>query len=205
MSIIKNSEDLANLRHSCRILISCFEHLGGMIRAGISAGELDQFAIAFIRSYDGEPSFLGYQGFKYAICTSINDEVAHGISPITKIIPNNCLVKLDMGVRYKGMISDSCRTYIIGEVDPKYHRLVEVNKEAMMQFITIFWRNISWRNHFISKYERIMETLFIHYRGLANVLQNFYFVFKFQSGFYVLPYAQNQYGCRATWRIHRCT
>ena len=137
MSIIKNSEDMANLRHSCRILISCFEHLGGLIRAGISAGELDQFAIAFIRSYDGEPSFLGYQGFKYAVCTSINDEVAHGLSPFTKIIPNNCLVKLDMGVRYKGMISDSCRTYIIGEVDPKYQKLVEVNKEAMMAGISV--------------------------------------------------------------------
>jgi methionyl aminopeptidase len=137
MAIIKNPDELANLRYSCRILMSCFEHVGKMVRAGVSCGDIDDFAIKFIRSYGGEPSFLGYDGFKYAVCSSINDEVAHGISPKSKIIPDNSLVKLDMGVNYKGMFSDSCRSYVVGTIDPKYIQMKDDNLQIILDTIKI--------------------------------------------------------------------
>jgi methionyl aminopeptidase len=135
MSIIKKPQDLDNLRYSCRILMSCFEHVSTMVKAGASCGDIDEFATKFIRSYEGEPSFLGYDGFKYAVCSSINDEVAHGISPKSKIIPDNSLVKIDMGVKYKGMFSDSCRTYIVGSPDQKMIEMKIHNEEAVEETI----------------------------------------------------------------------
>jgi methionyl aminopeptidase len=135
MAILKNQEDLKNLRHSCLILMSCFYHLGNMLRPGISAGELDRFATDFIRKHGGEPSFLGYNGFKYALCTSINNEVVHGLSNDEKIIPNNCIVSLDLGAIYKGMFSDSAKTYIVGEVSENTKKLVETTEKALFEGI----------------------------------------------------------------------
>ena len=114
MAIIQKKEDLENLRYSCKILMSCFEHTGKLINAGADCGEINDFAIAFMRKYGGEPSFLNYDGYKYGVCISIDNEVAHGIAPKGKLIPDKSLVKLDMGVNYKGMFSDSCITYIVG-------------------------------------------------------------------------------------------
>ncbi|NJK70962.1 MAG: type I methionyl aminopeptidase [Thermales bacterium] len=93
--------------------------------------------IDFIRNNNGEPSFLGYQGFGYALCTSINNQVVHGISNQEKIIPNNSLVSLDLGVIYKGMFSDSAKTFIIGEVDKDEKKLVEKTEKALMEGIKV--------------------------------------------------------------------
>jgi methionyl aminopeptidase len=135
MAILKNNEDLINLKHSSLILMSCFHELSKMLRPGISAGELDRFATDFIRKHGGEPSFLGYDGYKYALCTSINEEVVHGLSTDEKIIPNNSVVSLDLGVVYKGMFSDSAKTYIVGEVPSKVRELVETTEKALFEGI----------------------------------------------------------------------
>jgi methionyl aminopeptidase len=135
MAILKNSTDLENLKHSSLILMSCFSYLESLVKPGISAGELDRAAISFIRKHGGEPSFLGYNGFKYALCTSINNEVVHGVSTDEKIIPNNSLVSLDLGVVYKGMYSDSAKTYIVGEVSQKAKELVIGTEHALLEGI----------------------------------------------------------------------
>ncbi len=135
MAILKNKTDLENLKHSCLILMSCFHEMSKILKPGISAGELDRFATSFIRSHGGEPSFLGYNGFKYALCTSVDNEVVHGISTDSKIIPNNCLVSLDLGVVYKGMYSDSAKTYIVGEVTQKAQDLVTYTEKSLLEGI----------------------------------------------------------------------
>lgn len=130
MAILKSSEDLENLKHSCLILMSCFAKLEAMLKPGISAAELNQFALDYIRSKGGEPSFLGHHGYKYALCVSVNDEVVHGIANPEKIIPDNSVVSLDMGVIYKKMFSDSAKTYIVGSVPEEVQKLVEVTNNA---------------------------------------------------------------------------
>lgn len=142
MSIITDKQELENLRYSCRILMSAFEHASNMIKPGVSCGEIDKFVTEFIRSYGGEPSFLNYGNgglspFRYAVCVSINDEVVHGIAPVDKIIPNNSLVKLDIGVNYKGSFSDSAKTYIIGEVSLDAKRLVEACEKSLYEGIKV--------------------------------------------------------------------
>jgi methionyl aminopeptidase len=137
MAIIQSEQDLNNLKHSCKILMSCFYYAKTLLKPGLQTSIIDKFAQDFIRFYDGEPSFLGYNGFKYSVCVSINDEVVHGIAPETKIIPNNSLVKLDMGVIYKKMFSDSAQTYIVGEVSKEAQQMVSDIQVALKKGIEV--------------------------------------------------------------------
>lgn len=132
MAILKSTTDLAALRHSAKILRATMYTLEDHLKPGISAAELDRIAIDFIRKQGGEPSFLGYQGYRYALCTSVNNEVVHGVSSPEKIIPENGIVSLDLGVDYQGLFSDMAMTFVLGEVDPKVRYLVEKTKEAML-------------------------------------------------------------------------
>ncbi len=128
MSIIKSQEDLKNLKYSCRILMSCHKQIESLVKPGVTGEELNRFAIEFGKKYNARPNFLGYDGYKYAINFSINDEVVHGFPTKDKIIPEKGLVKIDMGFVYKGMHSDAAKTYIVGEVK----KLNQVTKEALM-------------------------------------------------------------------------
>jgi methionyl aminopeptidase len=135
MSIIKSPEDLKKLRYSCKILMSCYHLLKKKVKPGVSAGELDKFAKEYIRDYQAEPSFLGYKGFKYAVCVSIDDEIVHGTAPEKKIIPENCLVSLDMGVNYQGLFSDAALSLEVGVLDTRISKLSEDTKKSL-------WRGI---------------------------------------------------------------
>ncbi len=139
MSIIKSEEDLNNLRYSCRILMSCHNHLGKMMRPGVSAGELNRAAIAFGKKYDAIPNFLGYvvdgNRFDYAITVSINDEIVHGLATDDKIVRDGDVVKIDMGFIYKGMHSDAAKTYIVGSVSDEIKQLVDVTYKALLEGI----------------------------------------------------------------------
>ncbi len=131
MSIIQNSQDLNSLRESCKILASCLHHVKNMVKPGISAGELNKFAINFIDKYNAKPSFLGLYGYPYALITELNEEVVHGMSPDDKIIPDKCVVSFDCGVKYKNMYSDMCVLMTIGEVGPEIKMLVEKTEESL--------------------------------------------------------------------------
>ena len=131
MAILKSTQDLDTLRHSAKILRSTMYLLEDMLEPGITAADLDRAATDYIRSHDAEPSFLGYNGYKYALCTSINDEVVHGISSREKVIPEIGLVSLDLGVNYKGLFSDMAMTFVMGQADSQIHNLVAKTKESM--------------------------------------------------------------------------
>lgn len=131
MAIIQNAEEKANLKHSCLILMSCYALLEKEVKAGLQTSKLDKLADTFIRDHGGVPSFLGYQGFKYSMICSLNDEVVHGLPLPEKFIPEKALVSLDMGVIYKGMFSDSAKTYVVGDVGEKALELIEATQLAL--------------------------------------------------------------------------
>jgi methionyl aminopeptidase len=131
MSIIKNAEDMKNIKHSARILASCLHHVLDRAKAGSNAGELNQFAIDFIRQNDAEPSFLGLYGFPHALITEINETIVHGLSGHDVIIPDKCVVSFDCGVKYKNMYSDMCRLTTIGEVSDEVKFLVQKTEESL--------------------------------------------------------------------------
>jgi methionyl aminopeptidase len=135
MAIIQNNEEKYNLKHSCLILMSCYNMLSKEVKEGVQASKLNTLAETFIRDHGGVPSFLGYQGFKYSLIVSVNNEVVHGLPFPHKFIPEKALVSLDLGVIYKGMFSDSAKTYVVGDVGEKALKLIEGTQLALAKGI----------------------------------------------------------------------
>ena len=140
MAILKSTDDLEKLRFSCKITASCLHHLRKMVKRGISAKVLDDFAHSFFLKHGAVPSFLNYRGlssrpFQFALCTSINEEIVHGFSSVDKIIPDNSVVGLDLGCNYEGLFSDAAVSVIVGDVSTEITMLVENTKKALWEGI----------------------------------------------------------------------
>lgn len=124
------------MRESNRILALLFEHLGPMVQPGITTAELDKEAELFIRSYGAAPAFKGYRGYPATLCTSVNEEVIHGI-PSARRLQAGDIVSIDVGALHDGFYSDSARTYAVGEVSKKALRLMEVTEKALLEGISM--------------------------------------------------------------------
>ena len=138
MSIIKNQEDLENLRESGKRLAAVLFEVARQTTAGANAKDLDKLAERLIRKGGDVPAFLNYQPegadrpFPASICISINDEVVHGIpNEKEKIIKEGDIVTLDLGLSHKGMITDMAVTVPVGEIDEESKKLLEVTKKAL--------------------------------------------------------------------------
>ncbi|MCK4539020.1 MAG: type I methionyl aminopeptidase [Candidatus Krumholzibacteria bacterium] len=130
MIVIKTEPELELMRASARILKETFDEVEKNVRPGVTTGELDAIAEDYIRSNDGIPAFKGYQGFPATICSSINEQVVHGI-PGPRKLEEGDIVGVDMGVIHKEFYSDATRTYAVGEVSDEARRLMRVTKEAL--------------------------------------------------------------------------
>jgi methionyl aminopeptidase len=131
MAILKQADHLPLLRHSGKILVSTLKLLEKHLKPGVTGKYLDDLAIAFVRDHGGELPFLGYEGFPNSLCLSVNNEVNHGLASADKIIPENSVVKLDFGVIYQGLYSDSAVTIILGDAGERARRMCESNKAAL--------------------------------------------------------------------------
>ncbi len=118
------------MREGGHILAEILDTLVASVKVGLPTQELDTMARELILAHGAEPSFLNYNGFPAALCVSINEEVVHGL-PSERKIKDGDLVKLDLGVHYKGFHTDSARSVIIGQGDAKLQKLVTVTAEAL--------------------------------------------------------------------------
>lgn len=118
------------MRRAGRIVSDLLKLMGREAKAGVRTKELDAIAEDFIRSTGAEPAFKGYYGYPASICTSVNDEVVHGI-PGKRVLKDGDIVGIDVGVKLEGYFSDAARTFAIGSVDEESRRLIEVTREAM--------------------------------------------------------------------------
>ncbi|HOP65569.1 MAG TPA: type I methionyl aminopeptidase [Bacilli bacterium] len=132
MISIKNKTDIEKMRISGKINYQTHKYLESNIKPGITTKYLNDIADKFIRSKGGIPSFLNYEGYPASICVSINEEVVHGI-PSSRKLRNGDLVKLDIGVIYDGMHSDSAATYKVGTVSSEKEKLMLYTKEALYE------------------------------------------------------------------------
>jgi len=130
MIILKNSSDIERMREANRILAHLFEHIRPMIQPGITTAELDSEAELFIRSHNAVPAFKGYRGFPSTLCTSVNEEVVHGI-PGTRRLRSGDLVSIDVGALHEGFYSDAARTLAVGQVSKQALNLMETTKKAL--------------------------------------------------------------------------
>ncbi len=130
MIIIKSAREIEQLKRSNAIVAEVFGKLKGMIVPGVTTRELDEVAEDYIRLKGARPAFKGYRGFPASLCTSINEEVVHGI-PGQRRLKEGDIVGLDAGVNYLGYFGDAAITLPVGEVDAEAKRLLEVTEKAL--------------------------------------------------------------------------
>lgn len=130
---IKTASEITAQREGGKILAEILRLVGAKAVVGVSTGELDAFARELAKKYKVEPSFLGYGNppFPAMLCTSINDEVVHGIPRSNCILRDGDLVKIDCGVFHKGLHTDSCITVMVGKVTPNEDFFVKTMKKAL--------------------------------------------------------------------------
>ena len=127
---IRSPREIDQLKKANIIVAEVIEKLNSKIVPGVTTGELDQIAEAFIRSRKATPAFKGYRGFPATLCVSINEEVVHGI-PGQRKLKQGDIVSIDVGVNYNGYFGDAAATFPVGEVDPEARRLLEVTEKAL--------------------------------------------------------------------------
>ena len=130
MIAIRSQAELDVIRESGVILVDCIKTLEEILRPGVTTGELDRAAEELIRSRGAAPAFKGYQGYPGSICTSVNEQVVHGI-PGARRLAEGDIVGIDIGVVHDGYYADASRTYPIGETSEKALRLIAVTREAL--------------------------------------------------------------------------
>ena len=128
---IKSAREINLMKKSSRIVGTVLREINDLIKPGLSTNDLDTFAEKRIREMGAVPSFKGYHGFPSSICSSINNEVVHGIPNKNKIIKEGDVVKIDTGAYLDGFHGDSCITICVGEVSDKAKKLSDVALQAL--------------------------------------------------------------------------
>ena len=129
---IKSAREIEIMRKSSKIVATVLSEIKDLVKPGMSTLDLDNYAEKRIRDLDAKPSFKGYHGFPGSICSSINNEVVHGIPSKKKIINDGDLLKVDTGAFYNGYHGDSCITICVGNTSDEAIELSRVAKEALM-------------------------------------------------------------------------
>ena len=123
------------MREAGRISAKALRKTGELVRPGISTFELDSFAENLIRMEGGIPAFLGYNGFKGSICSSVNDQIVHGIPSHEVILREGDIISIDTGAIIGGWVGDNAATFAVGHIAPETQRLLEVTEQCMWDAI----------------------------------------------------------------------
>lgn len=134
MIIIKTQEEIEKMDRSGDIMSGMHENLRSFIKPGITTMEVNDFCEDYIRSHHAVPAQIGYEGFPYAVCASVNDVICHGF-PSDYKLQNGDLLKVDTVIDLDGWMSDSCWSYAVGEVSAEVADLMAVTKECLYKGI----------------------------------------------------------------------
>ena len=137
MITIKTLDEIELMRKANQIVRDTLNLLQDSIKEGMTTAQLDKIAYDHIVKCNAKPSFLGYGGFPASICTSINEQVVHGIPSQKTVIKEGDIVSVDCGSIYKGYNGDAARTFEIGKVSQEKHQLVEVTKQSFFEGVKI--------------------------------------------------------------------
>lgn len=128
---IKNSEEIAKMRRGGKIAARVLDELSKAIKPGMSTLDLDFLAESIITKTGSKPSFKGFKGYPAATCISINNEVVHGI-PSDRIVQEGDIVGIDVGVYLEGFHTDTAITVVVGEIDERSKKLINVTKQSLL-------------------------------------------------------------------------
>jgi methionyl aminopeptidase len=132
--IIKSKEERERIRETGRIVAAVLAELRSAVRPGITTGDLDRLAAEALQRYGAKSSSLGYHGYPGHLCTSVNDEVVHGI-PGKRVLQEGDIISLDLAANYQGWHADAAITIGVGEISPELKRLLKVTEDALYRGI----------------------------------------------------------------------
>ena len=131
--ILKNAEQIEKIKESAKINIAVLDYVAEHIKAGISTAEIDKWVYDITTKMGGVPAPLNFEGFPKSVCTSINNEVCHGIPSEDVIIKDGDIINVDVSTNLNGYFSDSSRMFCIGNVREESRKLVEETKNAVYE------------------------------------------------------------------------
>ena len=132
MIVLKSEKEIVAIRKSSRIVAQILADLRSMIEPGVTTKDLDAFAEKKAREMGAIPAFKGYRGYPASLCTSINEEIIHGI-PSSRKLQEGDILGLDFGVIYDGYYGDAAVTYPVGEVTLEANRLIDAAEKAFFE------------------------------------------------------------------------
>ncbi len=118
------------MAQSCSIVAKTLDAIKTLVKPGITTEEIENFADAYIRANNAVPAFKGYRGYPASICTSVNNEIIHGI-PSDRVLKEGDIVSIDLGVYKDGFYGDAAYTFPVGEIYPDTERLLRVTEESL--------------------------------------------------------------------------
>jgi methionyl aminopeptidase len=127
---LKSEADLKMLRKSGEILSRIMRELRRCVKIGVSTQEIDNLAEELMRRENVRSAFKGYRQFPAHICTSVNEEIVHGI-PSARRLQDGDILSLDIGINYQGYFSDAAVTLALGDISPRARKLIRVTREAL--------------------------------------------------------------------------
>ncbi|MDX2084848.1 MAG: type I methionyl aminopeptidase [Candidatus Melainabacteria bacterium] len=133
----KSRHEINTMRAAGRILAETHRVVAQAIQPGVTPYELDQIAEAYIRQQGGSPTFKGYHGFPATLCTSINDEVVHGIPRKDRVLKDGDVISVDCGVNYRGWNADCAITHPVGIITPEVQQLLTATRESLYAAIAM--------------------------------------------------------------------
>ncbi len=130
--VIKTSQEVEKMRRSGAVVREILEYVRGFVKSGATTMDLENAAVRKIEELGVKPAFKGYHGYPCVLCTSINQEVVHGIPSAKRVLREGDIVSIDTGVIIDGYYGDSAITVPVGEkIAPKAQRLLDVTKASL--------------------------------------------------------------------------
>lgn len=130
MIVLKSEEEIGKIKTAARMVAETLEVLEEMVKPGVTTKELDRIAEERIRKLGGRPAFKGYRGFQATLCTSVNEEIVHGI-PSSRVLKTGDIIGIDCGVIFDGYYGDAAKTFAVGSIDEESARLIRITEEAL--------------------------------------------------------------------------
>jgi methionyl aminopeptidase len=135
MVICKSPAELEKMYRAGQVVWGALDKMRAMVKPGVTTQDLDEFAEAWTVQHKARPAFKGYRGYPGSVCTSINQEVVHGIPSKARKLKEGDILSMDFGVELDGYYGDAALTVPVGKVSPTREKLLRVTRESLEQAI----------------------------------------------------------------------
>ena len=180
--MIKTPEQIAGIREACAINTAVLDEVAKYIKAGMTTEEINTIVYDFTIAHDAVPAPLGFCGFPKSVCTSVNDQVCHGIPSEKDVLRSGDIVNVDVSTIYKGYYADASRMFMIGKVKKPAADLVAITKQCLLKGIEAAQ---PWRGGFSAGAQARLQRRYRIWRPRRG--------YRFSRGALRLPCGQAQY------------